>query len=70
MTGKARFSGNAAAGDKIVYVTGPLPEPPEAPRQLPLDLNSFTGRTELITRLERFPRKRSPDERAADQQTP
>lgn len=47
--GDTRFGGDAVAGDKIIHG---IPAPPlDPPRQLPLDVADFTGRTESLARL-------------------
>ncbi|MBO2449540.1 tetratricopeptide repeat protein [Actinomadura barringtoniae] len=49
--GKAKVEGDAVAGDKIVHMGGPASRPQAPPRQLPLDIHGFSGRGDVLARL-------------------
>ncbi|MGI8333621.1 tetratricopeptide repeat protein [Actinomadura scrupuli] len=50
--GEARVGGDAVAGDKIVHNRLANEQLPEPPRQLPLDIHGFTGRADVLARLD------------------
>jgi tetratricopeptide (TPR) repeat protein len=58
-TGDTEIGGDAVAGNKIVHMAAtPLAEPP---RQLPLDVPGFTGRSEALAKLDALVDAREPD---------
>lgn len=50
--GGANIGGDSVSGNKIVHMTATAPESDDPPRQLPLDVPGFTGRQDVLSRLD------------------